>query len=139
MPSDVLGEKSAGRMIVAVGADLVEITRIRKILERTRESFLARAFTESERAYCETRGDPADSLAGRFAAKEAVMKCLGTGWSQGVGFRQIEVVRSAEGAVGIALTGRAAELAAERGIARIHVSISHSGGQALAFAVAERA
>ena len=124
-------------MIVATGVDLVELARIQALLERQGERFLARIYTEAERAYCSPRPAAAASFAARFAAKEAVMKCLAAGWLDGVAFRQIEVVRQPHGAVGVALHGHAQELARARGIARIHLSLSHTDRQAIAFAVAE--
>ena len=84
-------------MIVSVGVDAVEIERIRALLERSGERFERRIFTPSEAEYCRGRQRPAESFAARFAAKEAVMKCLGTGWTEGAAFREIEVVRGAGG------------------------------------------
>ena len=124
-------------MIVAVGTDLVDVARIRKILDRS-ERFLERVYTPSERADCESRADPAESFAARFAAKEAVMKCLESGWADGVSFDQIEVHSKPSGAVEIALHGRAAEIATAAGIGTIHLSLAHTAGLASAFAVASR-
>jgi holo-[acyl-carrier protein] synthase len=132
-----LGATQKRIMIVATGIDLVDLERLRALLESDREAFVTRIFTDAERAYCESRTIPLTSFAARFAAKEAVMKCLRTGWSSGVGFRQIEVLRSEAGDVRVALSGRAAEVAAALGIARIHLSLSHTSGQAVAMAVAE--
>ena len=122
-------------MIVAVGVDAVDIQRVQRLLKN--DGFVERIYTESERAYCLERAQPAESFAARFAAKEAVMKCLGTGWSRGVGFRQVEVQRQANGELSVALTGRALEVSQEREIGRIHLSLSHTAEQAVAFAVAE--
>ncbi len=122
-------------MIVAVGVDAVEVQRVQRLLKN--DGFVERIYTESERAYCLERARPTESFAARFAAKEAVMKCLGTGWSRGVGFRQVEVQRKASGELSVALTGRALEVSQEREIGRIHLSLSHTAGQAVAFAVAE--
>ena len=124
-------------MIRSNGVDLVEVARIERMLETHEERFLARVFTEGERAYCLRKARPGPSLAARFAAKEAVMKCLGTGWSGGVGFRQIEVVRAASGAPSLQLHGRALEVADELGIARWHLSLTHTEHGALAFVIAE--
>lgn len=123
-------------MIVAVGVDVVELRRIARLLDAEGERFLERVFTPAERGYCLAKLSPVPSLAARFAAKEAVMKCLGTGWGDGVGFRQIEVTRDARGAPGIALQGRAALLAEQGGIRGFRLSLSHGEDVAVAFAVA---
>lgn len=124
-------------MIVATGVDLVELPRLEKILAEHGERFLNRILTPAEAAYCTTRAHLATSFGARFAAKEAVMKCLGRGLTDGVAFRQIEVTRTEAGAVGIRLSGRAAEIAQQLGIARFHLSLSHTGAHAVAMAVAE--
>ncbi|HLU38141.1 MAG TPA: holo-ACP synthase [Planctomycetota bacterium] len=129
-------EKSFASAIVAVGVDLVDLDRIERLLDAEGDRFLARVFTAAEREYCMARARPVPSLAARFAAKEAVMKCLGTGFGEGVGFAQIEVVRSPRGEPSVALHGRAAAVAAERGIAGFRLSLSHGDRQAIAFAVA---
>jgi holo-[acyl-carrier protein] synthase len=125
-------------MIISTGVDSVSIARIHDLWQRSGERFLARVFTESERLYCLSRHRPAESLAARFCAKEAVLKCLGTGYAHGVGFRQIEVARQDGGAVEIALRGRAAQVAAARGIRRLHLSLTHTDDTATAFVVAEQ-
>lgn len=124
-------------MILSVGADLCEIDRIEGVHARLGERFLDRILTADEKEYCLRKQQPWASVAARFAAKEAVMKCLGTGWTQGVTFRDIEVRRARGGAPGLLLHGRAAEHAAARGIACWHLSLSHSRGTALAMVVAE--
>lgn len=124
-------------MIVSVGVDAVEIERIRALLERSGERFERRVFTPSEADYCRGRHRPAESFAARFAAKEAVMKCLGTGWTEGAAFREIEVVRGAGGEPTLALTGPAADRAAQLAIRRWHVSLTHTETTATAFVVAE--
>ena len=125
-------------MIVATGVDLVELSRVEELLSAQRDRFLARVYTAAEIDYCDRQARPTESFAARFAAKEAVMKCLGTGWADGVAFTDVEVVRVEGGAVGIRVTGRSAEVAAELGIARFHLSLSHTDQHAIAFAVAER-
>ncbi len=137
MPADGAPEKRLAAVIVGVGVDIVAVARIQKMLDREKERFLARAFTPAERDYCLERGRPAESLAARFAAKEAVMKILGTGWGEGVGFLQVEVVRDPKGNPGLELTGEAAEVAQRLGIGKLHLSLSHSNDHAVAFAVAE--
>jgi len=124
-------------LIVNIGVDSVDIHRIEGLLQRSGARFLARVFTAAEAAYCGQRGRPAASLAVRFAAKEAVMKCLGTGWALGIGFCDIEVVRAASGAVAITLHGAAQARALQLGIRRVHLSLSHTDTVATAFAVAE--
>ena len=113
---------------VSVGVDIIEIERVAATLARFGDRFLERVFTKGETAYCKGR---APQLAARFAAKEAVMKALGTG-TRGVGWREVEVTRKRTGEPGIALHGRAAERAARLGIDRIAVSLSHSRHYAVA-------
>ncbi|MFY9344972.1 MAG: holo-ACP synthase [Planctomycetota bacterium] len=124
-------------MIVAVGVDTVAIARIADLLHKSPERFPRRLFTADEIAFCESRPHPAESFAARFCAKEAVMKCLGTGWTAGLAFRQIEVARGPTGAVSIRLSGAAAERAQQLGIRRWHLSLTHDAGAATAFVVAE--
>lgn len=124
--------------IVGLGLDLVQIERFGRVHERHGEKLLERVFTDGERAYCERRkASRLASYAGRFAVKEAVMKVLGTGWAKGVRWRDIEVVRKSGQAPELVLHGVAAEIAKTKGIARIHVTITHDAGLAAAVAVAE--
>lgn len=125
-------------MIVAIGVDAVEIERIRGLYERSGDRFLQRVFTDQEASYCRSRNHPAESLAARFAAKEATMKCLGTGWAEGLAFRQIEVQRVPSGDTRLVVTGEALQRAEELGIRRWHVSLTHTNRTATAFVVAER-
>lgn len=122
-------------MIVAVGVDSVAIARIARLL--VGERFAARVFTAAERAYCADKAHPAQSFAARFCAKEAVMKCLQTGWGNGVAFADIEVLRRPAGDLGLALRGPAAERAEGLGIRRWHLSLTHTDAVATAFVVAE--
>lgn len=124
-------------MIVAIGVDSVAIARIAGLLQKSPQRFVARVFTDGEAAYCRSRAHPAESFAARFAAKEATMKCLGTGWAEGIGFRQIEVVRSQAGDVRLSLHGPALARAHALGIRRCHLSLTHDGTTATAFVVAE--
>lgn len=124
-------------MILGIGVDSECIARLARLQQRGSPRMLARLFTPAELAYCDSQADPAASLCARFCAKEAVMKCLGTGWARGVRFADIEVLRAADGRVSIALHGHAAAVAAELGITRIHLSLTHANGMATAFAVAE--
>ena len=123
--------------IVGLGLDLVQIDRIRDVAERRGQRFLERIFTAGERAYCERKAERFASYAGRFAVKEAAMKVLGTGWARGVRWVDLEVVRERGQAPSLVLHGVAGEIARAKGIARIHVTITHDAGIAAAVAVAE--
>lgn len=114
--------------VVAVGVDLVDVGRIRSALIRHGERFTARVLSPAEAAYCRSRPDPAPHVAARFAAKEAVVKCLGGGCA----LREIEVVRALGGSPSITLSGRASERAAGR---TVLISLSHLDHLASAFAV----
>jgi holo-[acyl-carrier protein] synthase len=133
----LVAKEKAPNVIVAVGVDIVDLVRIKELCAREGEGFLHRVYTESERAYCKRMARPEEPLAVRFAAKEAVAKCLGTGWGQGIGFAQIEVTRSETGIPGIALSGAAARRAADLGIGRWYLSLSHTSTAAVAMVVAE--
>ncbi|SRR5579875_1070380 len=126
--------------IVGTGIDLIEVERVKAALERpsTGTRFRARVFTDREIAYCESRGiGRFQSYAARFAAKEAVMKALGTGWNRHVGWRDIEVVRERGRPPGIALSGKAVELARRRKVSRFHLSLTHTALTAIAHVIAE--
>ena len=118
-----------------LGIDIVEIERMRRILERT-PSFAVRVFSPDERAYCDAKANAAAHYATRFAAKEAVMKALGTGFRDGVSVRDIEVVRDKLGKPSAVLSGRAAELAAELGVRSLSISLSYTHSEAVACAMA---
>src|ERR1051326_5760958 len=101
-----MNEKAvAGMSIVGIGTDIVEVVRIGKMIERHGERFLNRVYTEQEISYCQRRKEYIQHYAGRWAAKEAVMKTLGTGWSRGVAWRDIEVCSSKSGSPSIAIRG----------------------------------
>ena len=119
-------------MIVAIGIDLVEIARIEEVFARRGDRFRARVFTDDEISYCEHRASKFASYAARFAAKEATMKALGTGWSDGVGWMDIEVVSGPNGAPALQLHRRALERLREIGATKAHVSLTHSGSLAMA-------
>ena len=125
-------------MILAIGVDLVEVERIRRAVDHPQwgERFRRRVFTAGEIAYCMKRARYAESFAARFAAKEAVMKALGTGYGSGVAWRDIDVVRSS-GRPTLTLSGGAAQRAAAIGIARWHLSLTHTALHALAQVIAE--
>jgi len=125
----------AGLRIVGLGTDLVEVPRFRLAMERRGARLGERLFSDDERAYAYRQKDPVKSLAARFGAKEAVMKALGVGlWK--FKLRDVEVVRQKGGAPRVALHGRAAELADERGVRDWHLSLTHTGSTALAVAIA---
>ena len=117
-----------------LGTDLVEVERFRLAMRR-RAALPERLFSDDERAYAFRQKDPAKSLAARFGAKEAVMKALGVGlWK--FRFRDVEVVREKSGAPTLALRGRAAEIAAERGVVAWQLSLTHTNATAMAVAIA---
>ncbi len=121
--------------IVGLGTDLVEVSRFRLAMERRGDRLTERLFSDDERAYAGKQKDPAKSLAARFGAKEAVMKAMGVGlWK--FKLRDVEVVRAKSGAPSVALHGRAAEMAAERGIVDWQLSLTHTETTALAVAIA---
>jgi holo-[acyl-carrier protein] synthase len=124
-------------MVLGVGIDIVDIARVRRLMERWQDRFLRRVFTDGELDYALRRHDPAEHLAARFAAKEATLKALGTGLSMGVRWREMEVRRARGQRPTLALSGRTAALGAARGIRRLHVSLTHDAGLALAQVLAE--
>ena len=122
-------------MIFGIGTDVLEISRIKSAVERNGERFLNRVFTPAEQAYCLIQRDPYPGLAARFAAKEAVVKALGTGF-RGLSWTDVEVNKHSGGAPGVVLHGAACRFAQDQGITEIKLSISHSRQMAVAFAVA---
>jgi holo-[acyl-carrier protein] synthase len=124
-------------MIVGLGIDIAEIDRLQASIRRYGQHFLDRIFTPGEIAYCERHRNKAERYAGRFAAKEAAMKALGTGWRKGVRWVDIEVVRLPSGKPSLQLAGAAKEVAAGLGVKSISLSITHSGNTALAQVIFE--
>ncbi|MEX1025749.1 MAG: holo-ACP synthase [Planctomycetota bacterium] len=124
--------------VVGIGTDLVSIERLTGALDRHGSALYERLFTERERAEAPPGREP-EHFAGRFAAKEAVLKAIGTGWSGGVTWHDVETLRVPGGAPELRLTGVAAEIAARQGARRWHLSLTHDAGFALAFAVAAQA
>lgn len=116
----------------SVGIDLVEVERIRRVVERRGDRFIKKVFTDQEWAYCRRKKNCCLSLAARFAAKEAVFKALGTGWGEGVKWRDVEVVNDGRGKPEIVLYGRAKELVGGRAVL---VSLTHTREYAAAAAV----
>lgn len=125
-------------MIVGLGTDIVEIVRIGRMIERHGELFLQRVYTEEEIRYCQRRKECYQHFAGRWAAKEAVMKTLGTGWTRGIGWQDIEVRSRKSGQPTINIRGTAREFADRLGIGEILITISHCRAYATATAVALR-
>lgn len=121
-----------GTTVIGIGIDLARIPRLRRVVERWRDRFLRRVFTEQEVAYCQRRVDPIPHLAARFAAKEAALKALGTGLSMGVRWRELEVRRERGQAPTMVLTGRCHAIARAKGADRILVSLTHDGDYAVA-------
>ncbi|HSH00615.1 MAG TPA: holo-ACP synthase [candidate division Zixibacteria bacterium] len=124
-------------VIIGLGIDRIEIARIAQTEARYGKRFARRVYTESEWAYCRSRPHPAQSLAARFAAKEAAMKALGLGWPGGISYTDIEVVRARSGAPSLAFRGRAAALAEKRGVAHAVVSLTHDRTHAEATVILE--
>lgn len=124
-------------MVIGLGTDLIEIARIEHSVQRFGEAFLERVYTPGEIAYCQRKKNAAESLAARFAAKEAGAKALGTGISRGVGWREFEVRRLPGQRPELHLSGRAAQIAAGLGVRRISLSLSHSRSVSIAMVVME--
>jgi holo-[acyl-carrier protein] synthase len=124
-------------MIVGLGLDIAEIDRIEAAISRHGAPILERLFTPAEASYCEQFKNRFERYAGRFAAKEAAMKALGTGWSRGVRWRDVEVVREPGGRPTLRLAGVARKIADGLGVKNISLSITHSGNFALAQVIFE--
>ena len=112
--------------VIGIGIDLVEVSRIRDLLERHGERFKQRTFTAGEIEYCDRCADPAMHYAARFAAREAAAKALGTGFSDGVSWQEIEVKRADNGAPSLVFHGGASALAKNKGVSSALVSLSHT-------------
>jgi holo-[acyl-carrier protein] synthase len=124
-------------VIVGMGVDIAEVERIRGVIERQGERFLRRVYTANEIAYCEQFRNKFERYAGRFAVKEAAMKALGTGWSRGVRWVDIEVVRQKGGRPTLVLAGESRKIAERLGVKNIAMSITHTASQALAQVIFE--
>ena len=118
-----------------IGIDLVHVTRMREVLERWKDRFLHRVFTDAEIGYCQRHRDPVPHFAARFAAKEAGLKALGTGLSLGIHWRELEVRRPRGQAPVLVLSGRAQEIGRARGGRRMLLALTHDGDYALAQAM----
>src|SRR5437879_8049559 len=124
-------------MIVGTGIDIAEVPRIRKAIERFPGRFLERIYTAGEIRYCDSKANRVERYAARFAAKEAAMKALGTGWNHGVRWRDCEVVRMAGGRPNMVFHGTAAAFASRLGVKNAVLSLSHTAEQAVAQVILE--
>jgi holo-[acyl-carrier protein] synthase len=124
-------------MIVGTGIDIAEVPRIAASIARFGDRFLHRIFTEGEIRYCDAKANRAERYAARFAAKEAAMKAIGTGWNHGVTWRDVEVSRMPGGRPTITFHGKAAEFAAKLGAKHIALSLTHTAQHAIAQVILE--
>ena len=125
-------------MIFGTGIDIVEINRIKNSLKKYSPKFEQRIFTSTEIDYCQSQGDPAKHFAARFAVKEAVSKCMGTGIRGSLGFKDMEVINEKTGKPILVMTGKGKELFEKLELKSIHISISHDSTHAIAHAIAEQ-
>jgi len=123
-------------MIIGIGCDIIKVERIQNAITK-KSCFCEKLFTPAEIEYCSRKANSAQSFAARFAAKEAVMKALGTGWDGKVNWLDIEVINSASGAPSIKLTGGAKEMADELKVKNIFLSLAHEKDFALAYIILE--
>ena len=122
--------------IVGIGTDIIECLRIARMIERYGETFLRRVYTAGEINYCQTRKQATQHFAARWAAKEAVLKALGTGWRPGIAWHDIEIRTDSKGLPTVAMRGGAREAVEQAGITQVLVSISHCRTHATAYATA---
>ena len=125
-------------MIVCTGIDIAEVPRVAEAIERYGRRFLQRIFTEGEIRYCESKANRVERYAARFAAKEAGMKALGTGWNHGVRWRDIEVRRQPGGRPTLEFHGKAGEFASNMGVTNIALSLTHTAEEAMAQVILEK-
>jgi holo-[acyl-carrier protein] synthase len=125
-------------MIAGIGIDIIDIARVKKVIEKN-PAFIRKIFSDREIEYCESKADPSLSFAVRFAAKEAFMKALGTGWNAEVRWVEIETVPDERGKPDLVITGKTNDTLVSRKIARTHLSLSHEKGYAVASVVLETA
>lgn len=124
-------------MIVGTGVDIVEVPRVAAAIARFGEHFIKRVFTEAEILYCDSKLNRAERYAARFAAKEAGLKAIGTGWRGGISWRDVEVQRQRGGRPSLVYAGKAGEVAARVGVRRTWLSLSHTEQHAIAQVVLE--
>ncbi len=123
--------------ILGLGVDLCRTPRFRTMLEQGKMAVIERLFTAEERRYCLAKKDGAPHLAARFAAKEAFLKSLGLGLRSGMSWQDLEVLRNELGAPSLKISGRAGQIADERGVCQVHLSYSHDGDYATATVILE--
>ena len=124
-------------MIVGTGIDIAEVERVAASIERFGKRFLDRVFTPQEILYCESKANKAERYAGRFAAKEAGMKAIGTGWNRGVRWQDVEITRLPGGRPTLTFHGKAAEFCRQLGAIRVQLSITHTQQMAMAQVILE--
>jgi holo-[acyl-carrier protein] synthase len=124
--------------VVGLGTDMTRAERFRRFVTAEKTALLERLFTVGERDYSMAKSDPAPHLAARFAAKEACLKAFGLGWREGISWNDMEVVPDELGRPDLQLRGRAAEIAAEKGVDKVHLSYSHEGDYAVATVILEK-
>lgn len=122
--------------VIGIGTDIVECLRIAQMIERHGELFINRVYTQYEIRYCQTRKQSTQHYAGRWAAKEAILKALGTGWRKGISWRDIEIRNEPSGRPVVGLRGGARDIVEKLGIREMLVSISHCRSHAMAYALA---
>lgn len=123
-------------MILGLGTDIVAVQRIERVI-KDNPRFVEKVFSLGEQEYCSSKANPAQSYAARFAAKEAFMKALGTGWDEGISWTQIEVINDAKGKPCLKLSGATEDIAKSRGTELIHLSLSHEKDYAIATVILE--
>ncbi|NTW99225.1 MAG: holo-[acyl-carrier-protein] synthase [Geobacteraceae bacterium] len=124
-------------MIYGIGVDIVAMERFQRFIDAGNSAILDRLFTQAERSLCGNRKDTASCLAARFAAKEAFLKALGTGLRDGISWQEMEVSNDALGKPELTLSGKAAVRVQGNGVNRVHLSLSHDSGSAIAMVVLE--
>jgi holo-[acyl-carrier protein] synthase len=124
-------------MVLGVGIDIQSIQRMEQVMARGKQRLILRTFTPTEVKYCRRQKKPCQHFCGRFCAKEAFFKALGTGWAKGLAWTEVEIVRQNSGQPKIKLTGRAADLAARARVKKIWLSLSHSREYAAATVILE--
>jgi holo-[acyl-carrier protein] synthase len=122
--------------VLGIGTDIIECLRIARMIERHGELFIDRVYTATEIQYCRSRKQATQHFAGRWAAKEAILKALGTGWRKGISWRDVEVRNERGGKPVVALRGGARDVVEQLGIQKLLVSISHCRSHAIAYAMA---